>query len=143
MSKKRNHNLARTRLSVVSPPRIKPPAALSHHEQPIWDELVQTPWLTKYDAVNLHMYVCARTKYMLNPQGASNALCSRLKSLGTKLRFDDPPNNNRRTFAPPQTAADKYFDDEPAQPIESSEKYRERKSREIGKKYFGDEDDAA
>ena len=116
--------MPKKRPSVVVPSRIVPPAALSHHEQKVWDEYIKTPWLTKYDAVNLHMYCCALAKYKLHPQGASNSLISRMKSLGTKLRFDDPPNQKSHL---------KLFDDEPESP-------EERVRRERAKKVFDDED---
>ena len=135
MANKRKPTSTKKPPSVVAPVGLIPPAALDHHEQAVWDELVRdTPWLTKFDRFNLQMFACALAKYRENPKAASNALHSRLKSLGSKLRFDDPPASLKLT--PEPTKNSRYFDGGP----ESAEETRARRSREIGRKYFGEDD---
>ena len=122
--------------TVKKPPpvRIKPPADLDAQEQAVWDELVkETPWLTRYDAVNLHMYCCALARYRRDPSGCSNALHNRLKSLGSKLGFDPGSRRNfnleARKLPPPRTANSHFFDDAPETP-------EQRRSRLIAEEFF-------
>lgn len=116
MVKKRRPTTGKKLPPAVKPVRIKPPAALDAQEQAVWDELIEeTPWLTKYDRFNLHMFACALAKYRQNPKLASNALHARLKSLGSKLRFDSP---EAQKLPPRRTAASEFFDDAPESPEE-------------------------
>jgi hypothetical protein len=116
MVNKRKPSTVKKRSSVVAPVRFESPAALTVDEQNVWDDLLrEATWLTKFDRYNLHMYCCAVAKYQRDPQSASNALVSRVKSLGSKLHFDNPPI----PIFPARTDADRFFDDGPLSPEET------------------------
>ena len=79
------------------PVRIEPPAELEADEQAIWDELLrEAGWITRFDRFNLHVFVCSLAKYKRDPQGASNSLLNRIKSLSSKLGYDA---TSRRNFS--------------------------------------------
>ena len=140
MAIKKPRNTVKPRPSAVVPPRIVPPAELDASEQAVWDELIrEATWLTRFDRYNLHIYCCAAAKYRRDPKSASNALVGRIRSMGTRLRLDDPPDKRKAHHVlfdpeqPQKPLTHNFFNDAPDSPEEI-----ERQKRL--KYYFPDDD---